>query len=141
VSTPSLDKLLTEIESLAYEDLKARYEEVFNRPAPPRLGRDLMHRILAYQVQAERFGGLSRKPKKALLTESAPRTRVASRKLEPGLQLVREWQGQMHIVDVLEGGFRWRGERFTSLSAIAREITGTRWSGPRFFGLNSNGNR
>ena len=51
------------------------------------------------------------------------------------LENVREWQGEMHVVDVMEVGYRWNGERYSSLSAVAREITGTRWSGPRFFGL------
>ena len=56
--------------------------------------------------------------------------------LDPGARLVREWNGVSHTVDVTDHGFEWRGERYGSLSAIAREITGARWSGPRFFGLN-----
>ena len=55
--------------------------------------------------------------------------------MKPGLRLVREWRGETHTVLVLEDGFEWNGERRRSLSVIAREITGTRWSGPRFFGL------
>ena len=62
------------------------------------------------------------------------RRRVA--RLKPGARLVREWRGQSHTVIVLEDGFEWQGKRWRSLSAIAREITGAHWSGPRFFGLN-----
>ena len=57
--------------------------------------------------------------------------------LKPGTRLIREWEGEAHEVTVLEKGFRWRGQKYASLSPIAREITGTRWSGPRFFGLKS----
>jgi hypothetical protein len=118
-----------------------RYQEVFHRPPAPRLSQDLLRRSLAYRIQAEWFGGLPPKTEKLLQSSSSPRALNAYRKLEPGSQLVREWQSEMHVVDVVEGGFRWHGERFTSLSAIAREITGTRWSGPRFFGLTGNGNQ
>jgi len=59
----------------------------------------------------------------------------ATRTLKPGARLIREWNGSSHIVEVVEDGFLWNGKRYRSLSAIARAITGTRWSGPRFFGL------
>lgn len=131
--------LLDEIGSLAYEDLRARYHEVFNHPPPPRLSQDLLRRALAHRIQADRLGGLPRKIEKLLRTDSSPASSNAHRRLLPGTQLVREWQGQMHVVDIVERGFRWRDERFDSLSAVARKITGTRWSGPRFFGLTGNG--
>ena len=131
--------MLAEVGSLDYADLKARYEEVFRRPPPPRLGRDLLRRALAYQLQADWLGGLSPKVEKLLQSSSSPRTQNWCRKLEPGSQLVREWQGELHVVDVIESGYRWKGERYASLSAVAREITGTRWSGPRFFGLTGSG--
>jgi hypothetical protein len=139
VSRTKLEQLLTDVESLDYADLKARYEEALRRPPPPRLSLDLLRRALAYQIQAESLGGLPPKFEKLLQSNSSPRTLNGHRKLEPGSQLVREWQGEMHVVDVVDGGYRWQGERYASLSAVAREITGTRWSGPRFFGLTGNG--
>ena len=136
-----LEKLLAEIESLDYSDLKARYQAELCRPPPPRLSLDLLRRTLGYQVQSEWLGGLSPKIKKLLQLDSLPRILNADIRLEPGSQLVREWQGEMQIVEVIEDGYRYKGERYASLSAVAREITGTRWSGPRFFGLAGNGKR
>jgi hypothetical protein len=141
VSRTKLEEMLAEVGSLDYAGLKARYEEVLRRPPPPRLGLDLLRRALAYQLQADWLGGLAPKVEKLLQSSSSPRNLNGHRKLEPGSQLVREWQGEMHVVDVIEGGYRWQGERYASLSAVAREITGTRWSGPRFFGLTDNGRR
>ena len=139
MSRTKLEQLLTDVESLDYADLKARYQEVLRRSPPPRLSLDLLRRALAYQLQADWLGGLAPKVEKLLRSNSSPRTLNGHRKLEPGSQLVREWQGEMHVVDVIESGYRWNGDRYTSLSAVAREITGTRWSGPRFFGLTGNG--
>jgi len=139
VSNSSLDSLLAEIGSLAYTDLKVRYEEVIDRPPPPRLSQDLLRRALAYQIQASRIGGLSHKVEKLLRAASTPKADKENQRLIAGTQLIREWQGQMHVVDILENGYRWRDERFASLSAVARKITGTRWSGPRFFGLTGSG--
>jgi hypothetical protein len=141
VSRTKLEELLVEIGSLDYAGLKARFQEVFRRPPPPRLSLDLLRRALAYQVQAEWLGGLPPKLGKLLLSSSSPRALNGHQNLEPGSQLVREWQGVMHVVDVVESGYRWNGERYNSLSAVAREITGTRWSGPRFFGLTGAGKR
>ena len=135
MSKPSLETRLNEIRSLPSNELRQCYREVFGRPPAPRLGRDLLLRALAHQIQVERHGGLSRATKKALGQGASPPRKSRSRTLTPGTQLIREWQGETHTVDVLDGGFRWRGERFQSLSVIARTITGTRWSGPRFFGL------
>jgi hypothetical protein len=135
VSQPKLQQLLIELESLDYSGLKARYREVFRRPHPPRLSQDLLRRALAYQIQADWLGGLPPKIEKLLQSNSSPRALNGHRKLEPGSQLAREWQGEMQVVDVIDGGYRWKGQRYNSLSAVAREITGTRWSGPRFFGL------
>lgn len=139
MSRTKLDELLAEVGSLDYADLKTRYQEVFCRPPPPRLSQDLLRRALAHQVQTEWLGGLPPKIEKLLQSSNSPRALNGHRRLEPGSQLVREWQGDMHVVDVIEGGYRWKGERYSSLSAVAREITGTRWSGPRFFGLAGNG--
>ena len=141
MSHSKLETLLTEVVSLTYPDLKARYQEIFRRPPPPRLSQDLLRRAIAYQIQAQRLGGVSAKTEKLLKVATSPRAQNARRKLETGSQLMREWHGEMHVVEIIDGGFRWREDRFTSLSAVAREITGTRWSGPRFFGLTSNGSK
>ena len=81
-------------------------------------------------AQKRRLAGITEELKKGGDLSAGPAIR-----LKPGLRLVREWRGETHTVLVLEDGFEWNGERRRSLSAIAREITGTRWSGPRFFGL------
>ena len=135
MSFHSPEDVCAEIASLAYDELKARYQQTFRRPPPPRLGRDLLRRALTYKVQADRYGGLSTSVEKLLRKDSSRRTQTWSGSLTPGTQLVREWQGQLHIVEILELGFRWNDKKFESLSAVARQITGTRWSGPRFFGL------
>ena len=83
MSKSSLDRLLTEIGSLAYSDLRLRYQEVFHRPPAPRLSQDLLRRSLAYRIQAEWFGGLPPKTEKLLQSSSSPRALNAYRKLEP----------------------------------------------------------
>jgi hypothetical protein len=111
------------------------------RSQPPRLSRDLLIRAIAYRIQELRYGGLSKASRRKLAAlvqagrgneeiapESAPRIRA-------GARLVREWNGRTHTVTVEEEGFTYAGRGYRSLSAIAREITGARWSGPRFFGL------
>ena len=139
MSQLSLESEIAEIESLPYAELKVRYHAILNGPAPPRLGQNLLRRAITYRMQADLLGGLPRKLEKLLRSDSTPVAQNAHQRLIPGSQLVREWQGEMHVVDVVDGGYRWQGERYASLSAVAREITGTRWSGPRFFGLTGNG--
>ena len=140
VSKSSLKNAFGEIEALSYADLRASYEEVFGR-APPRLSRDLLRRTIAYEIQADRFGGLPRRVEKLLRADSSPSKRNSHQQLLPGTQLVREWEDEMQLIDVLENGFQWHGKHFGSLSAVARAITGTRWSGPRFFGLTESTNK
>ena len=92
-------------------------------------------------MQEETYGGLSAKTRKQLaraardLAAGGSR-KAAAAKIKPGTRLLREWQGVVHEVVVLEDSVRYRGKDWPSLSAVAREITGARWSGPRFFGLN-----
>jgi hypothetical protein len=97
----------------------------------------------AYKVQEKAFGGLSAASKRKLRKRAFPKNRKLgsgvqeerSDRLSPGTRLVREWHGDIHTVDVDESGFRYSGRTYRSLSMVAREITGARWSGPRFFGL------
>ena len=105
----------------------------------------MLVRAIAYEIQAKKFGGLKpaigrrlRKIAEGLVVGDEVATSTKP-KLNVGARLIREWNGYSHVVEVVEGGFIWNGERYTSLSAIARGITGARWSGPRFFGLASSG--
>jgi hypothetical protein len=114
--------------------LATKWEEAFGQPPPPRISQSLMLRILASEHQWKASGEnrptLIRRIGK--LADRKPDTRPAT---SSGARLVREWNGRKHIVDVTEDGFVWNNQTYRSLSAIAREITGARWSGPRFFGV------
>ena len=104
------------------------------------MSRDLLLRALAYRAQEQGLGGLRSITRRRLAraaqdlgSERGQLTRPVV--IKPGTRLLREWQGVIHEVMVLEEGARYRGKAWRSLSAVAREITGARWSGPRFFGL------
>jgi Protein of unknown function (DUF2924) len=108
----------------------------FGRDAAPRLSRALMEKAIAYEVQVKAFGALPARTRRALREAAKADGRSGISNLPSrGTRLVREWNGALHEVEVLEDGYLWRGARHRSLSAIARAITGTKWSGPRFFGL------
>jgi hypothetical protein len=95
-----------------------------------------MRKALAYEIQAKAFGGLPNRVRRQLQAIAAGRnTSRPSGQMHPGARLIREWNGRTHEVEVLTDGFLWKGRRFRSLSAVAREITGARWSGPRFFAV------
>jgi hypothetical protein len=132
---------LVELESASTAELRVRWERAYRHPAPKRASRDLLLRALAYHNQERAEGGLSKAALKRLAHLADPKgngggpPRPAPRRLRPGTRLVREWRGAVHQVTVGEDGFDYRGARYASLSRIAREITGTRWSGPLFFGL------
>jgi hypothetical protein len=103
-----------------------------------------MVRIIAYRLQAVAFGDLDRKVQQMLdralnQTDKDPSKRIKSVALKPGSLLVREWAGDLHRVMVLESGFAWNGVTYSSLTKVACAITGTRWNGPRFFGLRGQG--
>src|SRR6516162_4748426 len=108
----------------------------------PSFSRELLVRAVAYRIQEVASGGprleLQRQLRQiALELQQTGRLRIRPQ-LKPGTRLMREWRGQSHEVLVLDAGFSWQGTRYRSLSAIARKITGTAWSGPLFFGLRSN---
>lgn len=113
--------------------LLARWRAEFGDAVPRHLSRQLMIRALSWRMQARAHGGLAPQTARALRTLA--RSGTAARRLPAGARLVREWNGRTHVVEALQDGYAWNGRRFASLSAIAREITGARWSGPRFFGL------
>ena len=123
---------LTDLERATRDDLVAEWTRLFGAPPPPNTGQLLMRRLIAYERQARAQGGLApalRRRLKLLASGKSSRTPA------PGAQLVREWNGERHVVNVVTGGFEWRGDTYASLSAIAEAITGANWSGPRFFGL------
>ena len=123
--------------------LRREWRRLYRAHPPKRVRRDLLTLGVAWKIQAEAYGGLSaatrrriRELSKALERDGdIRRERVAC--LKPGAKLIREWHSVAHTVVVLEDGFEWKGRTWRSLSAIARAITGARWSGPRFFGLNA----
>jgi Protein of unknown function (DUF2924) len=133
------DAVTREITALAELDRTAllqRWRTAFGREAPPRLSRALMEKAIAYEVQVKAFGGLPARTRRSL--RAAAKANGGSSLINlpsRGTRLIRAWHGTLHEVEVLEDGYLWRGVRHRSLSAIAGAITGTKWSGPRFFGL------
>jgi len=112
------------------------WQEAFDEQPPRGLRQAFLARLLAYDLQVRAQGGLSPRLVKRLQAMAAGDTpRPAAPQLRPGAQLLRTWNGVTHRVDVVEDGYRYRGETYGSLSAIAKRITGAHWSGPRFFGL------
>jgi hypothetical protein len=143
---PDRDTIESEIAQLRDLDigmLRKRWQAVFRRPAPPHLPRHLLFRILAYRLQAEVLGDLDGESQRLLDASGSPeqaahraiQVRRTTASLRPGTILDREWNGRLHRVTVLADGFGWNGKTYPSLSTIALAITGTRWNGPRFFGL------
>ncbi len=143
----SLADRLADREALSTTELRTRWEQVFNRTAPTRASRDLLLRALAYHTQERSEGGLSKSTRRRLAKlaglngENREAISPPILQLKPGSRLIREWRGEVHRVTVLDDGFDWRGNRYASLSQIARAITGARWSGPLFFGLRKTGSR
>jgi hypothetical protein len=127
---------IEDLENMDRAALVATWSKVFKSPAPKGIGQTFLRRFLAFELQAGRSGGLSKKVQAALGADVATaKAKSSSPGLKPGGRLIREWNGVTHIVDVTEEGFVWNGQTWRSLSVIAREITGAHWSGPRFFGL------
>ncbi len=138
---PDVEAELDKLGSLPIAILRVRYRELFRSEPPPAFGPDLLRRSIARQIQERAYGGLSREAKKLLAqlirsmaAGKAGRLEMPQR-IKPGSELVRVWNDQTHKVTVLAKGFAYQGEVFTSLSEIANRITGTRWNGPKFFGL------
>jgi hypothetical protein len=131
---------LAELTTLGLPALRSEWRRLFRRE-PPRLSRDQMMRVIAYRIQEIALGGLPIAVERRLtkLTDAfETQGRVIAPqlpKVKPGARLVREWRGRTHVVSVIDGGFEHEGKIFPSLTAIAVEITGAHWSGPRFFGL------
>ena len=142
----SIEDEIAHLRGLDLKGLRARWQSVLQRPAPGHLPRHLLFGIIAYRIQADRFGDLDHETRQLLdrsgLKESgtAMSARLVSfdqkrTELTPGTVLVREWDRRSQRVMVMSDGFAWNGQTFDSLSKVAFAITGTKWSGPRFFGL------
>jgi Protein of unknown function (DUF2924) len=142
----SLEHEIAHLRGLDLEGLRSRWQSVFQRSAPTHLTRHLLFAVIAYRLQADRFGDLDHATLQVLdqtvAKEEGPAmsARLASfdqkrTELSPGTVLVREWDRKSQRVMVMAEGFAWNGQTYDSLSKVAFAITGTRWSGPRFFGL------
>jgi hypothetical protein len=125
---------LARLERASRHDLLELWASYFGTAPPPRTSRSLMIRAVAYKMQEEALGGLSTTTRR-LLSEEGSKATSRGRSLRPGTVLIRQWQGVAHQVTVAEQGVLYHGKPYRSLSAVARLITGARWSGPRFFGL------
>lgn len=121
--------------------LRQEWERLHGRAAPAALSPDFLQRDIAYRQQADQHGGLSAEARRRLADLAsgdparAPQRRTLTPRIKPGSTLLREWHGRTYTVLALEEGFEMAGQRFATLSEIARHITGAHWSGPRFFGL------
>ena len=127
-----IEALVTNIEGMDLDTLRDQWMRRYGAP-PPLRSKPIMRQLLAWRIQAEAFGGLSPETRKTLARTGA--VQAEGRQLGVGGRLTRSWKGREVIVTVEEDGFRWGEELFPSLSAAATAIAGSRWNGPRFFGL------
>ena len=133
---PAFDRLRS-LPSLSKTELLSLWGELLGAPSPRGLGRGLLVRILAQRLQKQQQGELSGETRRRLheLARALEKGTISSLSgIKPGTRLVREWRGQTHVVTIEEKGYDYKGSHYESLSEIARLITGTRWSGPLFFG-------
>ena len=148
----SVEDEIAHLRGLDLGGLRARWQSVFQRQAPAHLTRHLLFTVIAYRLQADRFGDLDHATKQVLdrtvAKEAGPTmsARLATfdqkrTELTTGTVLVREWDRQSQRVMVMANGFAWNGQTYDSLSKVAFAITGTRWNGPRFFGLRDQADR
>lgn len=139
--TPTPETDLAAISGLETEALRLRWAELYGAAPSPRISRDLLIRGVAYRVQEEVLGALDKSSRRQLqrlaiaLRDGGSMPGVRDQSFKPGTRLIREWKGQVHEVVIAGDIYLWGGKSYRSLSQIARAITGTRWSGPRFFGL------
>lgn len=132
----SIQEKVEVLETLDMSGLRELWRRRFGGP-PELRSRDLLRRILAFELQADVHGGLGPDLRQQL--RSASTTRTSQLRLQPGTTVTRQWRGEHHVVQVTNGGFEHQGSTYKSLSEVARTITGSRWSGPRFFGLAEKG--
>jgi hypothetical protein len=142
----SIGDEIAHLRGLDLKGLRARWQSVFQKPPPDDLPRHLLFAIVVYRIQADRLGDLDHETKQVLDQTDAKNTGVTMSarlvsfdqkriELTPGTVLVRVWDRRSQRVMVMADGFAWNGQTYDSLSKVAFAITGTKWSGPRFFGL------
>jgi hypothetical protein len=136
VDPAAVEAEIARLRSLSGDALRRRWQSVFGRSPPEHVTTELFRRMIAARVQEEAFGTLDRATLE-LLDGLARRHRSRERNLKTGTVLVRDYQGRRHTVTVEREGYVWEGTSYSSLSAIARAITGTVWNGPRFFAARS----
>jgi hypothetical protein len=135
---------LSRLPKLDFCELREQWCRLYKVDTAPRLSRELLMRAVAYRIQQVTLGVLRPEPQRQLrqisleLKQTGKGTRRLRPPLKPGTRLMREWRGRTYEVLVLDDGFSWQGACYRSLTAIARKITGTAWSGPLFFGLKPN---
>ena len=137
ITRGNLPDRLREIATLDRSGCVAAWRAAFGAPPPSRLRPDLMRRVLAHDLQCRVLGGLTaseRRALQAIAAGQAPSDAVPAQ-ASPGVHLVREWNGRTYRVETTADGYVLDGSTYRSLSAVAKRITGTAWSGPRFFGL------
>jgi hypothetical protein len=145
----ALDVEIGQLRDLDVQRLRSRWHTAFGRRPPPHLSRHLLFRTLAYRLQTNRLGDLDSESRRLLDRSGSPEQAGKSAvelswrtvAIRPGTLLSREWNGRMQRVMVLADGFTWNGKTYRSLSQVAFAITGTRWNGPRFFGLRDRSTR
>jgi hypothetical protein len=142
---PDVEAQLQRLPSTPIVELRKRYRELFKADPPKAFGPDLLRRSIAHRIQERAYGGMSTASQRGLdqlirAAAAKPNARLElPRRIKSGSELVRTWNRRTYRVRVLEKGFAYDGKIFASLSEIATAITGTRWNGPRFFGLRSAG--
>ncbi len=140
VTDGEIEAEINRIQSMTIAELRALRRAKLNTEPPEAFGPDLLRRSVAQKLQEDAYGGLDQKTVRLLNQLMAQSARadgkiVVPRRIKPGAILVREWKGKNHRIMVLDDGFAFEGKPYDSLSEIARRITGTRWNGPRFFGM------
>jgi hypothetical protein len=140
---PDIAKQIAQLRGMSRQELLDLWQKLYRKAAPRGIRRELMVPFLAYRIQENAYGGLTpatrcelRRIARGFEKSGTPEVRIP-RKIKPGTCLLRHWRGEGHEVRVTVSGYEYRGASFPSLSHIARQITGTRWSGPAFFGLRS----
>ena len=142
---PDVEAELERLPATPIVELRKRYREIFTADPPKAFGPDLLRRSIAHRIQERAYGGMPTVSQRVLdqlirAAAAKPNARLElPRRIKPGSELVRTWNRRTYRVQVLDKGFAYGGKTFASLSEIATAITGTRWNGPRFFGLRSAG--
>ena len=137
----SVEKRLAALPTLSKAALCDLWKQFFHSDPSSQLRRNLMIPILAYRIQEQAFGSLSARNRERLrqlslaFEKGSDSAATGVPRIRPGTRLVRQWGDQVHLVNVHINGYEYQGTRYRSLSEIARRITGTRWSGPLFFGI------